>query len=104
MARSVAIEHLYERHRIAVVFTAAAILAFGALSGLAWSAGFVAVYHRFIHVHWIWIPVALGAEIASYIGYVLSYREVARAEDGAELDLTGTAAVVATGFGVFVAS
>src|SRR5204863_3474635 len=40
----------------------------------------------------------------AYLGYILAYREVARAEEGAELDLTSTAAVVATGFGVFVAS
>jgi uncharacterized membrane protein YbhN (UPF0104 family) len=100
----VGVEHLYVRHRVAFVVTVAAVLAFGALAGLAWSAGFVTVFHRFIHVHWWWVPIALGAEVISYVGYIVAYREVARAEDGAELDLSGTAAVVATGFGVFVAS
>lgn len=100
----VAVEHLYKAHRLAFVVVAAGILAFGAFTGLAWWAGFEAVYHRLIHVHWWWAPVALGAEIVAYLGYILAYREVARAEKGAELDLSSTAAAVATGFGVFVAS
>jgi uncharacterized membrane protein YbhN (UPF0104 family) len=100
----VAVEHLYKAHRLAFVVAAAGVLTFGAFTGLAWWAGFVRVYHRFIHVHWWWALVALGAEAVAYLGYVAAYREVARAEDGAEFNLTSTAAVVATGFGVFVAS
>src|SRR5262245_29433091 len=98
------VEHLYKAHRLLVVVAAAGILAFGAFTGLAWWAGFDAVYHRLIHVHWWWALVALAAEAVSYVGYIVAYREVARAEEGTELDLTSTAAVVATGFGVFVAS
>jgi len=98
------VEHLYKAHRLLFVVVAAAVLAFGAFAGLAWWAGFVAVYHRLTHVHWWWVLVALGAEIVAYLGYIVAYREVARAEDGAELDLSSTAAMVATGFGVFVAS
>ena len=97
-------EHLYKAHRLAFVVVAAAVLALGAFTGLAWWAGFVHVYHRFVHVHWWWAVVALGFEILAYLGYVVAYREVARAEDGTEFNLTSTAAVVATGFGVFVAS
>jgi len=100
----VAVEHLYKAHRLLFVVVAAGILTFGAFTGLAWWAGFVAVYHRLIHVHWWWAAVALGAEVVAYVGYIVAYREVARAEDGAELDLSSTAAMVATGFGVFVAS
>lgn len=100
----VAVEHLYKAHRLAFVAVAAGVLTSGAFAGLAWWAGFVQVYHRFIHVHWWWAAVALGAEIVAYFGYIVAYREVTRAEDGAELDLSSTAAMVATGFGVFVAS
>jgi uncharacterized membrane protein YbhN (UPF0104 family) len=99
-----AVDHLYKTHRLAAVLAVAVVLAFGALFGVAWSAGLATVLHRLLHVHWIWVPIALGAEVVSYLGYVLAYREVARAEDGAELELSGTAAAVATGFGVFVAS
>jgi uncharacterized membrane protein YbhN (UPF0104 family) len=100
----VTVEHLYKAHRLLFVVIAAGVLTSGAFTGLAWWAGFVAVYHRLIHVHWWWALVALGAEIVSYVGYVIAYREVARAEKGAELDLSSTAAAVATGFGVFVSS
>lgn len=99
-----AVEHLYKAHKLAFVAAAAGVLTFGAFTGLAWWAGFVRVYHRLIHVHWWWAVVALGCEIVAYLGYVAAYREVARAEDGTEFNLTSTAAVVATGFGVFVAS
>jgi uncharacterized membrane protein YbhN (UPF0104 family) len=100
----VSVENLYKAHRLAAVALAAGVLTFGAFTGLAWWAGFVHVYERFIHVQWWWVLVALAAEAVSYGGYILAYREVVRAEDGAQLDLTSTAAVVATGFGVFVAS
>jgi uncharacterized membrane protein YbhN (UPF0104 family) len=102
--RPVPMDHLYRTNRLAVLVVAAGILAFGAFTGLAWWAGFVAVYHRLIHVHWWWALVALGAEALSYVGYIIAYREVARADDGAEFDLSRTAAVVATGFGVFLHS
>ncbi len=98
------VEHLYKVHRLAFVVVAAGALASGAFLGLSWWAGFVAVYHRFVHFHWWWVLVALAAELIAYIGYIVAYREVARAEDGAEFDLSSPAAVVATGFGVFVAS
>lgn len=98
-----AVEHLYEKHRVAVWLTLAAVLAFGALSGLGWSAG-PAVLHRLVHIRWWWVPIALGCEVASYVGYVFAYREVARAEEGTDLELSGTAAAVATGFGVFVST
>ena len=99
-----AVEHLYKAHRLVFVVVAAGVLASGAFLGLAWWAGFVHVYHHLVHIHWWWAAVALGFEVLAYLGYVVAYREVARAEDGAEFDLSSTAAVVATGFGVFVAS
>ncbi len=96
------LDRLYGRHRLALTVAAAALLALGANFGLVWSAGFTAIALRFMHVHWIWIPVALGAEVLSFVGYVLAYREVTRAEGGAKMKLTRAAAFVATGFGVFV--
>jgi uncharacterized membrane protein YbhN (UPF0104 family) len=80
----------------------AALLAFCALIGIAWAAGFEEVWQRLIYPHWVWLPVALAGELVAYVGYTLAYREVARAEDGAELDTPKAAALVATGFGVFL--
>src|SRR5262249_6146267 len=41
-------------------------------------------------------------QAAAYVGYLLAYRAVARAENGADLRLPEVAALVVTGFGVFV--
>jgi uncharacterized membrane protein YbhN (UPF0104 family) len=46
--------------------------------------------------------VALGGELLAYAGYTVAYREVARADDGAELEVPKAVALVAAGFGVFV--
>jgi uncharacterized membrane protein YbhN (UPF0104 family) len=91
-------------YRVAALVAAAAILSVGALTGLAASVGFEQVWQRAIFPHWEWLPVAVAGQLVAYLGYIVAYREVARAEKGTELDLTSTAAAVATGFGVFVAS
>jgi uncharacterized membrane protein YbhN (UPF0104 family) len=97
------IDHtLGKAHRLAALIAVAVALAVAATLGIAWIAGFGEIGHRLVHLHWVWLPVALGAEIVAYLGYTLAYREVACAEDGAELGLPGAAALVATGFGVFV--
>jgi hypothetical protein len=41
--------------------------------------------------------------VLAYVGYVLAYREVARVEDGPSLPHSRALALVATGFGVFIA-
>lgn len=93
---------LHSPHRVASLIVVAAVLALGASAGLAWMAGFGAIAHRFVHPQWFWLPIAFGAEIAAYLGYILAYRGIAAVEGGAELRLPHAAALVATGFGVFV--
>src|SRR5438477_109921 len=88
--------------RLTLLVVTAAALAAGALIGLAWTIGVPTVLHGLVHPHWIWFPAAIGGELLAYLGYTLAYREVARAERGAELDVPKAAALVATGFGVFV--
>jgi len=88
--------------RLTALIVAAAALAAGALIGLAWTIGVPKVLHGLVHPHWIWFPAAVGGELFAYLGYTVAYREVARAERGAELDVPKAAALVATGFGVFV--
>ena len=89
-------------HRLAALVLLAVALALGATIGLCWMAGFGAIAHRLLHPQWFWLPVAFGAEVAAYVGYVAAYRGVARAEEGADLRLPQSAALVVTGFGVFV--
>jgi len=90
------------RHKLAALVAAAAVLALGALFGVAWAAGFKAVANFLLHPHWIWVAAAVGGEAFAYGGYTVAYREVVRAERGAELDTPRAAFLVTTGFGVFL--
>src|SRR6187551_665772 len=78
-------------------------LALGTTVGVAWAAGFGDVLHRLGHPQPLWMGLALAGQVVAYFGYMLAYREVARVERGPELGLMKLAAVVFTGFGVFVA-
>src|SRR3989440_9362504 len=79
-----------------------ASLALGALVGVAWTAGFEKVVDVGAGVDWVWLPTALGMEIAAYLGYIVAYREIARVEGWPEMGLGRAGAIVAAGFGVFV--
>src|SRR5204863_296728 len=50
-----------------------------------------------------WMALALGAEALAYLGYTFAYREVSRVEQGPSFEPGEAAALVATGFGAFVA-
>ncbi|HZC28762.1 MAG TPA: lysylphosphatidylglycerol synthase domain-containing protein [Gaiellaceae bacterium] len=89
-------------HRLALLVIAAAVLAAGALVGLAWTVGFRKTLTALVHPHWIWLAVAVAGEVLAYLGYTAAYREVARSEGGTELEVPKAAALVAAGFGVFV--
>jgi uncharacterized membrane protein YbhN (UPF0104 family) len=80
----------------------AAALAIAALVGLAWTVGFGKVLSALIRPHWLWLGVAVAGEVVAYLGYIGAYREIARSDEGAELEVPRAAALVATGFGVFV--
>jgi uncharacterized membrane protein YbhN (UPF0104 family) len=69
---------------------------------LTWVVGVEEVLSRLVHPQWEWLVAAVGAEIFAYLGYTAAYREVARAEGGAELEVPKVAALVASGFGAFV--
>jgi uncharacterized membrane protein YbhN (UPF0104 family) len=88
------------QHVLLVLIGAA--LALGAVIGIAWAAGFRSVYGELRAVDLNWLPVAFAMEIAAYLGYVIAYREVARALGGPRLGLARAWSIVAAGFGVFV--
>jgi uncharacterized membrane protein YbhN (UPF0104 family) len=95
-------EQVGRPHRLALLVAAAAVLSVGALAGIAWTAGFGRVWKTLVFPHWYWLPIAVAGELVAYLGYTLAYRELARAERGPELDVPSLAALVTTGFGVFV--
>jgi len=86
----------------ALLVAVGAALALGALVGIAWAAGFERVYDLMSHVDGVWLPVALGFEVAAYVGYVVAYRELVRVEGGPRIGMGRAGAIVAAGFGVFV--
>ncbi len=88
--------------RLALLVLLAAALAAAALIGLAWTVGVEDVLRALVHPHWFWLAIAVGGEAVAYLGYIAAYREVARAEGGAELEVPKAAALVAAGFGVFI--
>src|SRR5215212_7204811 len=90
-------------HEMVAFVVLGAALSAAAIVGVSWAAGFAAVAERLRHVDATWLPLALAAEVLAYVGYVLAYREVARVEDGPRLAHSRALALVATGFGVFIA-
>ena len=89
-------------HRLVLLVGAAAILAAGALFGLASVVGIRKALTGLVHPRWPWLGVATCGELLAYAGYTAAYREVARVGRGAELEVPKAAALVAAGFGVFV--
>jgi len=86
-----------------VFFLTGLALAGAALLGITFLVvGWHAVLDQVRHIAWIWLVVAAGATIASHIGYLLAYREVARHDDGPEIHPARAAALVVTGFGLVV--
>src|SRR5690348_13123801 len=94
--------HLWGPERLTMLVVVAAALAGAALVGLAFVAGVHKVLVGLVHPHWLWLGVAVAGEVVAYAGYTAAYREVAGADDGAELEVPKAAALVAAGFGVFV--
>jgi glycosyltransferase 2 family protein len=91
------------RHaRITLLIAIAGALSLGACFGVAWAAGFGAVFERLRDIHLWWFAAALGAEAVAYLGYMVAYREVVRVEGGPNLEMPRIAALVSAGFGVFV--
>src|SRR5262245_30093355 len=90
------------RREVVVSLAIAAGLASAALVGVAWAAGFGTVAALVADARWEWFPLALAGIVASHAGYLVAYRELARADEGPDLRLSHVGAVVATGFGVFI--
>jgi uncharacterized membrane protein YbhN (UPF0104 family) len=86
-----------------VFVVASTLIALATLFAVTWVAGFGHVAARLQAVQPIWFLVALGAEAVAYVGYVLSYREVSRVEEGPSMNARTSLAAVTAGFGAFVA-
>ena len=72
---------------IALFVSLAAALALGAAVGLAYVAGFHRCWHQLLRADPVWFPLAFGAQVVAYVGYVVAYREITRMERDAVLDV-----------------
>ncbi len=90
------------RFELGLSIALGALLAFGALACVAWVADFDTLGRVLSRPDWDWFPIALGAEVAAYLGYTLAYREVARVEDGRPLPFARLLGIVTSGFGIFI--
>jgi uncharacterized membrane protein YbhN (UPF0104 family) len=95
--------HLTHGPRALVFFVwLGGVFAFAALAGVAWAAGPGDVEQLLAAPAWNWLGIAIAAELVAYIGYIAAYREIARLERGPRLGIPHAAALVASGFGMFI--
>jgi uncharacterized membrane protein YbhN (UPF0104 family) len=78
-------------------------LAVAAVTAVAGASGFAAFGHAWLHLHVIWILLVICAEVLAVPAYALSYRALARFDDGPDLAVPLVARVVTAGFGPFAA-
>lgn len=71
--------------------------------GMAYVAGFGAVQHRLATADWWWLAPSFAAVVLAFGGYLLAYRGIAGAERGPVIKRSALLAVVAAGFGGFLA-
>ena len=105
VGRALRTGYLYlEDHPLLVVLVAGAVTV-GVVLALGWQAGVPRVLRVVSARHsWAWLAVCFSGELVAYGGYALTVRDLARVDDGAELDLATSARVVVAGFGVFAAT
>lgn len=72
-------------------------------TGLAYVAGFDKTRAVFDHFSWVWLPPVLGALLVSFVGYYFAYRGIFHVDHGPSLSGSQMRAVVAAGFGGFLA-
>ena len=85
------------------------LVAAGATVGVALSLASYAGWPHVLHVVYqrrsaSWLLLCLAGELVAYGGYVLTVRDVARVDEGHELDLPSSVTAVVAGFGVFTAT
>jgi uncharacterized membrane protein YbhN (UPF0104 family) len=96
--------HLRRRgSMIALLVGAAILLELAAGTGLAYVAGWSKVRAALGNADWPWLVVLVGALLISFIGYHYAYRGIFRVEGGPTLPRQQMRAVVAAGFGGFLA-
>lgn len=89
--------------RHALILSLTALLELAAGTGMAYVAGFHLVRLVLGRVDWTWIVGLVGAFLAAFVGYYQAYKGLYTIEDGPGLEAAEMRAVVAAGFGGFLA-
>ena len=87
-----------------LVLVVPAVLALGAIAGLADIAGAERIDRAARHLHPAWLVLCFGGELLSYAGYVLAVRDTAKVDQGPKLSFGHSIRTVIGGFGVFAAT
>lgn len=96
--------HLRHRRSVLAVLVATAILLeLAAGVGLAYVAGWSQVRAALGNFEGIWLIALVGGLLVSFVGYYYAYRGIFRVDDGPVLSRQQMRAVVAAGFGGFLA-
>jgi uncharacterized membrane protein YbhN (UPF0104 family) len=97
--------HPLERRRtgLFLLVALAAVLQLSAGVGLAYVAGFSSVRAVLGHFDWVWLVALFGALFISFVGYYYAYQGIFRVAGGPDLSGQQMRAVVAAGFGGFLA-
>jgi uncharacterized membrane protein YbhN (UPF0104 family) len=91
-------------HRLVLLIVLAAVLYLAGGVGMAYVAGFDAVWRAVQRPDWPWLGASLGGVVLAFAGYYFGYRGVGRIESGPDdLSSGDRLAVVAAGFGGFLA-
>ncbi len=88
---------------LAALAAVATVLELAAAAGLSYVAGFSQVRVVLGHFHWVWLVAVLVGLIVSFAGYYPAYRGIFQVEGGPKLPRERMRAVVAAGFGGFLA-
>lgn len=90
-----------DRRRALVTAVVAVALVSAAIALVGEVASFDRIAHAARAADKRWLPVCAFGQLLGYAGYVLAYRDVARARGGPQLPLGLAARLVAIGFGAF---
>ncbi|HEY7197390.1 MAG TPA: lysylphosphatidylglycerol synthase transmembrane domain-containing protein [Gaiellaceae bacterium] len=92
----------FDRRKAVVTGLVAAVLAIGAVALL----GEVAHYDRLLaalrSANKHWFPLCILGEVIAYTGYILAYRDLARADGGPVLGYWKVTRIVGLGFGAYI--
>lgn len=72
-------------------------------AGMVYVAGFGKVHRVIEHTRWWWLVASVCGVVLAFLGYLLAYWGVKRAEGGPRLSFVGLLTVVTAGFGGFLA-